>query len=202
MEKSANIAKLAKALATFQVKVDKIKKDAKNPFFKSRYASLSNILDAIATPLEESGLAISQHPSGDNNLTTLVMHADSGEYLESTYNIHPTKNDPQATGSAITYARRYALVSILCLNVDDDDDANTATHGYATPQQAATKAAEVAQKPWLNKFDQNTGEITDLWNKVTDAIKAGKRSANQAIEKYNMLKELKQELRDLEKKSA
>jgi hypothetical protein len=87
--------------------------------------------------LAESGLAISQHPSGDNNLTTLIMHADSGEYIESTYNIHPTKNDPQATGSAITYARRYALVSILCLNVDDDDDANKATHGYSTPQQAA-----------------------------------------------------------------
>jgi hypothetical protein len=63
MEKSETITSLAKALIDFQGRVQKISKDAKNPFFKSNYASLSNIQDAISKPLSESGLAYSQMPS-------------------------------------------------------------------------------------------------------------------------------------------
>lgn len=207
MEKSTTIAKLAKALATFQVKVDKIHKDAKNPFFKSSYASLSNIIEATATPLAESGLVISQHPTGDNELTTILMHAESGEYIESCYNIHPVKSDPQATGSAITYARRYALVSILCLNVDDDDDANKATHGYSTPQQAAQQASKAVngngeEKPWLNKWaDKERTKETELWGKVLGALTSGKRTVADIEAKYKVNKELKEELKAFEKRA-
>ena len=106
MNKSDSIKALATALQLFQVKVGKIKKDAKNPFFKSTYASLSNILDAIADPLAESGLAFSQLPEGDNGLTTILIHSESGEFVESTYMMKPVKDDPQGRGSVITYQRR------------------------------------------------------------------------------------------------
>jgi hypothetical protein len=139
MEKSASIKNIATALVKFHKSIGKIGKDSTNPFFKKKYCSLPNILDAIKEPLQEAGLCFSQHPSGKDELETLVIHADSGEYLQSSYHIAPVKDDPQALGSAITYARRYALGAILGLTIDEDDDANAAsgkangTNGNHTP---------------------------------------------------------------------
>lgn len=163
MYTSNSIQEIAKSLITFQVKVDSIKKDAKNPFFKSSYASLANILDSIKEPLIETGLSIIQFPVGDYGLNTILLH-ESGEWISAEYNMKPVKDDPQGRGSAITYARRYAIASILCLNIDEDDDGNTATYGGKNPQEA-----EENNKKWLNKgtkdFDNakaklNAGEIT------------------------------------------
>jgi hypothetical protein len=140
MPKSQSIKEITKALITFQVKVDTIKKDAKNPFFKSSYASLANILDSIKEPLIECGLAVTQFPFGENGLMTILMH-ESGEWIGFEYQMRPAKDDPQGRGSAITYQRRYAIASVLCLNIDEDDDGNLATHGRSTPEE----------KPWLNK---------------------------------------------------
>ena len=95
MQQSESIKNIASALITFHVKVDKVKKDATNPFFKSRYASLSNILDAINEPLNESGLSFVQFPTGENGLTTVLMHADSGEYMSADYTMKPVKDDPR-----------------------------------------------------------------------------------------------------------
>lgn len=140
MQKSESIKNIAQALIVFHVKVDTIKKDAKNPFFKSTYASLTNILDAINEPLIESGLAISQFPTGADGLTTILIHGESGEWISSTYEMRPVKDDPQGRGSCITYQRRYALASVLSLNIDEDDDGNK-----------ASQPAPVIEKPWLNK---------------------------------------------------
>ncbi len=126
MNKSESIKNIAGALVKFQASVSKVAKEANNPFFKSKYASLANILDTIQKPLSECGLAISQFPD-ENALTTIILHADSGEWMESSYVMPVAKqNDPQAMGSAMTYARRYALGSILNLNIDDDDDGEKA----------------------------------------------------------------------------
>lgn len=152
MQKSDSIKNIAKALAEFQAKVSKIKKDAKNPFFKSNYASLSNIQDAISQPLIESGLCYSQSPTGVNGLCTILIHAESGEFLMDEYIMPVAKaNDPQAVGSAITYAKRYALAGVLGLNIDDDDDGNKAA------------AKDEVQKPWLNPK-------TDKWNSAIQAL--------------------------------
>jgi hypothetical protein len=152
MEKSETITSLAKALIDFQGRVQKISKDAKNPFFKSNYASLSNIQDAISKPLAESGLAYSQMPSGVNGLSTILIHAESGEYLIDTFIMPVSKpNDPQAVGSAITYAKRYALTGVLGLNIDDDDDGNKASQDV---------------RPWLNPN-------TDKWTSVIKALQDG-----------------------------
>lgn len=147
MEKSNNITELAKALVLFHVKVDSIKKDAKNPFFKSSYASLSNILEAINIPLTECGLSVCQFPEDDYCLNTILMH-ESGEWISAKYQMKPVKDDPQGRGSCITYQRRYCIASILNLQIDDampDDDGNKATH-VAEPTGPA-----VAEKRWLNK---------------------------------------------------
>ena len=126
MNKSESIKNIAGALVKFQSSVSKVAKESNNPFFKSKYASLANILDTIQKPLSESGLAISQFPD-ENALTTIILHAESGEWMESSYVMPVAKqNDPQAMGSAITYARRQSIGSILNLNIDDDDDGEKA----------------------------------------------------------------------------
>ncbi len=191
MEKSSSIKNLAKALITFHVKVDTIKKDAKNPFFKSKYASLSNILESINIPLIESGLCFSQFPTGEYGLTTILMHSESGEYIESYYEMKPIKDDPQGRGSVITYQRRYALSSVLGLNIEEDDDANTGVYGAKTPELAIEN-----DKNWLNKFDKK-GNMTQDWINVTDALKTGKYSIQQVQLKFKMSKEVKSELENI-----
>lgn len=157
MQKSESIKNLAQALIVFHVKVDTIKKDAKNPFFKSTYASLTNILDAINEPLIESGLAISQFPTGADGLTTILIHGESGEWISSTYEMRPVKDDPQGRGSCITYQRRYALASVLSLNIDEDDDGNKASQ--PAPEKPAT------EKPWLNKNSDQFIKVKDFMDK-------------------------------------
>jgi len=177
MEKSQSITNLTKALAKFHSTVGKISKDAKNPFFKSSYASLSHILQEIQDPLEVSGLIISQWPNGDG-LTTILLHSESGEYLQATYTMPVAKaNDPQALGSAISYARRYAVSSILSLQIDDDD-AEKAMQRNATKQDTDTRE-------WLNK-----GEAL---NKAMQYLRDGGKL--ETIEaKYKLSKEIRQSL--------
>jgi hypothetical protein len=91
MQKSESIKHIAAAINAFHLKVEKIKKDAKNPFIGNTYASLSNILDAIQMPLSESGLSYSQFPTGDHGLTTILMHAESGEFLMADYTMQPLR---------------------------------------------------------------------------------------------------------------
>lgn len=151
MERSEKIIELTKGLFKFHSLVGKIAKDASNPYFKSNYASLSHILEEISEPLQQAGLVITQWPNG-TKLTTMLIHAESGEFFQSDYEMPVAKqNDPQALGSAISYARRYAVTSILSLNIDDDD-ANKASG--KTPENAKKKTPEQPDKPWLNKGEQ------------------------------------------------
>jgi hypothetical protein len=163
MNKSESIKNIAGALVKFQASVSKVAKEANNPFFKSKYASLANILDTIQKPLSECGLAISQFPDG-NALTTIILHADSGEWMESSYVMPVAKqNDPQAMGSAITYARRQSIGSILNLNIDDDDDGEKAM-GRQIP-----KKDELTPKhpSWAKAVDhlKTGGLMTDITSK-------------------------------------
>ena len=174
MKKSESIKQLAAALAVFHIKVDVIKKDAKNPFFKSTYASLSNILDAIKIPLAESDLSFSQHPMGENGLSTILMHK-SGEWIGSHFTMKPVKNDPQSYGSCLTYMRRYSISAILGLNIMEDDDGNEASHTSNIKQPVQQ------EKEWLNPK-------TDQFNKAKAYIETGgKIDAIKA--KYKMRKE-------------
>lgn len=126
METSQTIGELAAALAKFQGEVDNVKKDGKNPFFKSKYATLENVIATIRGPLKDNDLSFSQFPTGENELATILMHK-SGEYIKATAKMNPKDNSPQSQGSAITYLRRYALSAILGIATEDDDDGNAAS---------------------------------------------------------------------------
>lgn len=137
IKKSETIGELAAALVKFQGGMDAIAKDGTNPFFKSKYATLENIVSAIRNPLLAQGLAFSQHPSGENELTSFLIH-QSGEYLASTVKMTPKDSSPQGQGSAITYMRRYALSAILGIVTDEDDDGNAASKVKAKERSGMT----------------------------------------------------------------
>lgn len=126
MEKSESIKEIAEALREFQSQVETIRKNETNPFFKSKYASLSDILNVIRQPLSTCGLSFVQFPKGKYGLETMLMHT-SGEWMSESYEMEPSKHDPQGAGSVITYQRRYALGAVLGLNIDVDDDGNRAS---------------------------------------------------------------------------
>lgn len=198
MEKSESIKNLAAALIQFHSKVSKIKKDASNPFFKSKYASLSNIQTEVEGPLNESGLCYSQLPDGEYGLTTILMHAESGEFIQSTYSMKPSKDDPQGRGSTITYQKRYALAALLGLNIDDDDDGNAGS-GLA-PQKK--NDPEPDGKLWLNKLGPDKKTETEDWQKVTAALSAGKCDMKYVESKFKLSKAIKEELQKLVKAAA
>lgn len=148
MNTSESIKSIAVALVAFHKEVGKIPKDANNPFFKSRYASLSCILEVISEPLINNGLTLVQFPDGENGLTSRLCHT-SGEWMEATYSMRPSKDDPQGRGSALTYQRRYAVGAILTLNIDEDDDGNAGSKQPQATQQ--TNGQQEDDKPWLNE---------------------------------------------------
>lgn len=129
-DSSLTIGKLVFALAKAQAVIQPALKDKDNPFFKSRYADLSSIWESIRKPLTDNELAVIQTTEVQFHglfLITTLAHS-SGEWFRSTYPINPIKNDPQGIGSAITYARRYALAAIAGASTEDDDG-NQASQG-------------------------------------------------------------------------
>lgn len=181
MQSSETISNISKALIKFHAEVGKIVKASNNPFFKSKYASLPDILDSIREPLAHSELVIIQTPTQNNGLSTRILHS-SGEWFEDTYYMQPVKNDPQSLGSSITYQRRYALGAILSLNIDDDDDGNKATGLNENNNQSQPED----NRPWLNE-KQLTAIIT--------RIKAGEIALKeQAAKEFRMKKEYKEQI--------
>lgn len=115
---------IATALLKAQSEMSNPKKGATNPFFKSKYADLNAVREAVIPTLNENGITVLQpivHHDGKNFVKTILLH-ESGELLESlTEIIYNKVNDAQAQGSGISYARRYALQSFVCVGADDDD---------------------------------------------------------------------------------
>ena len=184
-QKSESIVNLTKALFLFSVKIDKIKKTSKNPFFNSDYADLPTIQAAIAEPLQECGLLMLQIPDGEG-LVTMISHAESGEYIMANSTMKPVKNDPQSMGSAITYQRRYSLAALLNLNIDKDDDGNAAS---VAPQ------VQVNEKPWLNKYsDKNKSILSKEWNGAIVKLQDGTTTLAKIKDYYRVSKENEQEL--------
>ena len=125
MKQSESIKELATALCLAQAAMGGAVKESKNPFFKSSYADLTSVIKVVKEPFADNGLSFVQLPvSGETyvGVTTMLMHT-SGEWLQSEYMLPMTKRDPQAAGSTITYARRYALQSLVGIpSVDDDSE--------------------------------------------------------------------------------
>ncbi|MDR4987122.1 ERF family protein [Bacillus cereus] len=172
MNKSETITELAKALVKFNSEVNKIAKDADNPFFKNNYATLDTIIDEIRPILSKNGLSIMQIPSGDGQnvtLKTLLLH-ESGEWLESDeLTMKPVKNDPQAVGSCITYARRYSLAAFLSLNTGEDDDGNGATYGKGNKPNQKSSSGQSPNKPQGNSSGGGNGKASEKQMKMIHA---------------------------------
>lgn len=128
MKTSDSIQKIGAALVGAQEEIRFAIKDSTNPHFKSRYADLGSVIDAIKKSLNDNGIAFIQMPTesetGTLALSTRLIH-NSGEWIEDTAVCPLQKNDPQGYGSALTYLRRYSLASVTGLYQDDDDGEST-----------------------------------------------------------------------------
>ena len=151
MYQSEQINELATALAKAQGQMQHAIKDSLNPHYKSKYADLANVIDAIRAPLSENGLSFVQPIRLDNGVTILdtILFHTSGQWIKSsmTVNIDVTsKNAIQSFGAALTYLKRYLLSSLIGI-AQDDDDGNTSTNAMvATQVQAQIQAQEKAQE--------------------------------------------------------
>lgn len=123
------VAGLYLDLLKVQQEIESVDKDAKNPFFNSNYATLGATIEACKSILNKNNFIVIQPLQSDENgvyVCTTLIHTSGGK-IESKMRINQKEqNNPQAQGSAITYARRYSLQSILCMN-EEDDDGNSAT---------------------------------------------------------------------------
>jgi hypothetical protein len=141
-------APLAKAFVAAQKAMEGIKKAATNPAFKSKYADLAHVVEGVTPALNEAGVGVLQFPSYDGDLvgvTTTLLH-ESGSSVTGTLHLRPTKSDPQGCGSAITYARRYALLAITgCAPEDDDGNAASQRHPLQNAAPARLSAAQLAE---------------------------------------------------------
>lgn len=130
MKSSPSIAEVAKALSAAQGKMKAATMGSTNPHFKSKYASLTEIMDAIRAPFAVNGLAVVQGVEAQDDtgltVTTTLLHT-SGEWIESSVRVPVVGGNAQQVGSALTYARRYSLAALCGVVADEDDDGHAAT---------------------------------------------------------------------------
>ena len=142
MNKSESISELSKALAKFQENVKQPLKDKNNPFFKSKYVPLENVVEAITQEAPKHGLSFVQwalnDESGRVGVATMLMH-ESGEFIEfDPVHMKADKETAQGAGALITYLKRYALSAVFGITSDQDDDGNGASGNKAV--KSATQA--------------------------------------------------------------
>ena len=186
IRQSEQINELAAALVKLQGEIGAATKGSDNPYFKSKYADLAAIREAARPHLLKNGLAIPQmlftYIDGDNvyvGVTTRVQHA-SGQWMESDFMLRPTKNDPQAFGSAATYVCRYTLAPIVGLSLVDDDGEGAMDRGGDHKTAVPPKRSHVPEKGTpkavtakvVKEFD---GEIVEP---KFDPVKWGKEMAD------------------------
>ena len=198
METSETKAELFKAFANFKKKLKQPLKDANNPFFKSKYVPLENVVQVVDEAMTDTGLSYTQGiadlEDGYLRVDTIVLH-ESGEYMViKGSKVKPVKNDPQSAGSAITYARRYSLSTAFGIASDPDDDGNGASQQSKNNQQSKnTQQPKDQPKPeltleqkvvanidWVNKKYKPEIELIKSWQEMEheQALKAIKEYAS------------------------
>ena len=197
METSETKAELFKAFANFKKKLKQPLKDANNPFFKSKYVPLENVVQVVDEAMIDTGLSYTQGiadlEEGYLRVDTIVLH-ESGEYMViKGSKVKPVKNDPQSAGSATTYARRYSLSTAFGIASDPDDDGNGASQQEkgktqqkrqqepkSQPKPELTPEQKVAANiDWVNKKYKPEIELIKSWQEMEheQALKAIKEYA-------------------------
>jgi len=155
-----------KKLLEFQKKNITVEKDATNPHFKNRYATLNEVLAKVKGPLNELGIVIVQRPYFDGVGTGGQLHAGlttelidtSDDTKVSCFMPYVGADTAQKLGSANTYCRRYSLVTLLGLE-DEDDDGEMASLARKTfdKNAEAIKKVPLEDKPVVERNDQPFG---------------------------------------------
>lgn len=179
MNRSESIAALAKALSQAQGKLKNPHFDSTNPHFRSKFASLAAVREAVIPTFAEHGLSLTQWPCATENgfagCRTVVTH-DSGEWMEETFIIPVDKGNAHGYASAVTYAKRISMQSVAAVVGDEDDDGNAAVE--TKKPQAITATASMTdeyakldaeEKAWID----NIAEAIRSWvaqGKMQDAL--------------------------------
>jgi len=161
MRKSESIAKLAEALAIAQKAMTSVKKESDNPFFKSKYADLSSIWEACKDHLNNNGLSVIQTtriPEDDGIIVETILLHKSGEWMMGELKMIPVKAGPQAVGSVITYARRYALAAMVGVCPEDDDGEGGEERDKKKKPEASKKKKETTNDTGWFAFLKAMGE--------------------------------------------
>ena len=135
MNKSDSIKSLAAAMSKAQNAMSGAAKSKSNPFFKSKYADLGAVIEAVKVPFADNDLSYVQFPieeGGRIGIETILMHS-SGEWLSNSFTVQLTKQDAQGAGSAITYCRRYGLQAVAGIPSEDDDGNAASKNKTPTP---------------------------------------------------------------------
>ncbi len=160
MQRSESIAALAAAMVKAQTAMGSAKRDASNPFFKSKYADLASVREACLPLLNANGLCVMQFARGTAEgveVETMLVHT-SGEWISDSLAVPVSKNDAQGYGSAISYARRYGLAALPCLATEDDD--GNAAAASLNNRQAEPRPVPSKKKP--NKEELLSEGITRM----------------------------------------
>ena len=181
MNTSPTIKELALALHKAQKNIKAALKDSTNPHFRSKYADLSSVIDAVKQPLLDQGIVFLQGVSGVENgvaVETVLLHV-SGEWMSSKLEIPASKHDAQGYGSAITYGRRYGLQA-MCGVPTEDDDGNAAT-------ASAPRPTTVPQDNWNSLQPSEQAELTGLAEQVIQEIENhGGLKAMELLTSFNL----------------
>lgn len=156
-------ATIHSAYAAAFAEIEAATKSANNPHFKSKYADLTSVIEAIKPALVKNGLFFTQSPMAAEHgvhIRTTLHHA-GGESLDMGDLFVPAnKNDAQAFGSALTYARRYALVTAFGVPVEDDDgNAASQRRGGQREERKVSLPAKLSDADWalLVQLVETTG---------------------------------------------
>jgi hypothetical protein len=152
------------ALIAAKAKFTPIHKNKINPHFNFKYATLDEILEAIAPALLANNLLLIQPTLVKDNSTvlkTILIHAESGEQLESELTI-PAIADPQKLGAAMTYYRRFSICSLLAIAPDDDDDGTTAKATATATVKTTSSLASAGERATVNREVELRKLMTDL----------------------------------------
>jgi len=162
---SATIGALAAALAKAQKHIKGALKDSTNPFYKSSYADLASVQDAIRDPLSDNELAVVQGASSEAarvTVTTLIAHS-SGEWISSSLSATAKDESPQSLGSCVSYLRRYGISSLVGV-AQVDDDGESAQHRPA--QKYPVKGVEAAKEMLTTHAHALDDRRKALWNRL------------------------------------
>ena len=208
MNKSDSISNLTASLVKAQAKIEGAIKDKLNPHFRSKYADLSAVVEAIRKPATDAGLAWTQIMHDADNaarVETVILHS-SGEWLScGCISVPVSKSDAQGYGSALTYARRYGLSAAFGV-APEDDDGNAAAAAkplLAEPITPAGGARERLSPEQVDKVDQVASSMLDWINtgSFEDAVIVGENAQLDADERVYLWSQFDSKQRSAMKKT-